>query len=240
MSQSTSSDLQDRSRLVNLLTQLTDFKLGSARYNLAERLGHLVGVSGSMDLARGLRQLPQQASQSKNTDVVVLQDDFLSTRVRMMNTIIDSFSPESGDPQKKVPSEATGIRAEALKTFAPYKRFYTTHQIEIAVGVKNLRTRIRVGMSSFSAQMHQLAELDSTLDQSLEVHARKLFDAIPKLLEPRFQELLKQHQENDEATQWLELFHQDMRELLLAELDVRLQPVLGLLEAINEQTDFIS
>ena len=75
-----------------------------------------------------------------------------------------------------------------------------------------------------------------------------MFNVIPKLLEQRFHLLLKTHKENvddnnDELENWLapdgwlELFYQDLRELLLAEFDVRLQPILGLLEALNEQTE---
>ena len=36
-----------------------------------------------------------------------------------------------------------------------------------------------------------------------------------------------------QAGGWLAEFYKDVQELLLAELDVRLQPVLGLLEALN-------
>jgi len=85
------------------------------------------------------------------------------------------------------------------------------------------------------------------LSDSLAGHTAKLFNVTPKLLESRFKQLLEAHLEksggvNDtEPSQWLipggwlELFYKDMQELLLAELDVRLQPVVGLLEALNEQ-----
>jgi len=46
-------------------------------------------------------------------------------------------------------------------------------------------------------------------------------------------EIAKQTDEFD-LDQFLSLFYQKMRELLLAELDARMQPIFGLLEALNE------
>jgi hypothetical protein len=34
---------------------------------------------------------------------------------------------------------------------------------------------------------------------------------------------------------WIRRFHRDMQDLLLAELDLRLMPVLGLVEAVEEE-----
>ncbi len=232
----TKQTLQDRSRFVRQLTALSAQNLTAADYNLAERLGHFVGVSGSMNLARGLRSLPTQAKITGSTSAEALQTLLFEQRARMIRVIVESFSADTNEGQNAVPSTATGVRVEALKTFEPYQRFYTTHQIEMAVSVKNLRIQMREALSGVSTAMHQLAELDKTLDDSLEAHARKLFNVSPKLLEQRFRSLLQQHAKDAEieGEAWLELFYQDMRELLLAELDVRLQPVLGLLEALNE------
>ena len=78
------------------------------------------------------------------------------------------------------------------------------------------------------------------------MHTAKLFNVTAVLLEQRFKQLLQAYlQKTDAASRtephhwlisggWLALFYQDMLELLLAELDVRLQPVVGLLEALNE------
>ncbi len=242
------STVLERSRLVSLLTDLSASKLSSAEYNLAERLGHLVGLSGSITLANGLRKLPYEAGRSLLDDAAVLHGEVLDSRERMINVIASSFNAEA-DIHIKVPSATGGLRPEALQTYEPYQRFYTAHQVEMAVGVSNLRARVRAVMSGFCVELHQLAELDKTLDESLAVHTRKLFNVIPKLLEQRFKSLLQAHRQdmngnvdNDlenwlDSGGWLDLFYRDMRELLLAEFDVRLQPVLGLLEALNEQTD---
>lgn len=249
MIQTTSPTLMDRSRLVSLLTELSTTKLNSADYNLAERLGHLIGLSGSINLAHALRQQPQGVIRDLEDGAESLQQEVLSAREKMMRKIASSFEHEIGESQNKVPTANVAIRAQALQTYDPYQRFYTTYQIEIAVEVQRLRAMVRKGISGVSASLGQLAELDRTLEESLIVHNRKLFNVTPKLLEKRFKRLLQAYKQSlgdndidDELSHWLrpgawlELFYRDLRELLLAEFDVRLQPVFGLLEALNEQT----
>ncbi len=254
MAQSPSISLQDRSRFVRLITEFSVNKPHSADYNLAERLGSFVGVSGSMNLARGLRKSASELDGSGrvsevSANVEGIKDDFLSSRKRMIRNIVRGFSDDTDQAQASVPSEATGVRAEALKTFDPYRRFYTSHQIEMAVSIKDLRGRVRTAMSRLSPELQSLAQLDTTLDESLEAHTRKQFSIAPKVLEQRFKELiasavdLGRNDSDDEIDlndDWLNDFYANMRELLLAELDLRMQPVVGLLEALIENSDVLS
>ena len=259
MLQTKSATLQERCRLVGALTELSATKLSKTDYNLADRLGHLIGVSGSMTLARGLRALPELESRPERAQQTLRQDlqqrdlqqqdlqpqkvqpqiqlYVLSERKRVIRSIIDSFSLNDGDAPTRVPSLASGVRAEALKSFEPYQRFYITHQMELAVAVRGMRDRVRVSASSTAPELAQLVELDRMLDESLEAQTRKLFAVMPKLLNQRFNQIRadagRANGGNDELS-WVLPFHDDMRELLLAELDVRLQPVFGLLEAIDE------
>ncbi len=245
MAATTSFTLQDRSRFVRLLSEFSATKLASADYNLAERLGHFVGVSGSMTLVRGLQNLPVSKTTQVN-EIATIHADVLLAHESMIRRVVESFSAPVGEthdrPQQRVPSIESGVREEALKTYEPYQRFYTAHQVEMAVGIKQLRDKVRQALSGCSVELHQLAELDKTLDESLEVHTRKQFNLAPKVLEQRFKELVRQNKSTEGGldvvgADWLTLFYRDMRELLLAELDVRLQPVLGLLEALNEYED---
>ena len=260
MIQTTSTTLLDRSRLEGLLIELANAKSSSLEYNLAERLGYMMGVSGSLNLARSLKQLPSNISGQEVEPYSKVEQEVLSACRQMMLAITTSFvaqidsDPESdsGEVQLKVPS-AVGLRLKALQTFDPYQRFYVAQQTEMAMGLQKLRYRIRKSLSGMSVELNQLAELDQAMDDNLAAHTRKLFNVIPKLLEQRFKFLLAQHNKKadeeknaDELAQWLEpngwlaLFYQDMREMLLAEFDVRLQPILGLLEALNEQKDTLS
>jgi len=247
MIQTSSSTLPERSRLVRLLTELSVAKVGPGEQNLAEQLGRLIGVSDSIALSRSLGTLPLNKAKSVVDSVDEVRNEILRCRREMMRIIVTSFAANPEGIGIQAPSVSTGTRASALQTYEPYQRFYSMHQAEMAGSVQQLRVQVRSCVSGFSVELHQLAELDEMLSDSLAGHTAKLFNVTPKLLESRFKQLLEAHLEksggvNDtEPSQWLipggwlELFYKDMQELLLAELDVRLQPVVGLLEALNEQ-----
>ena len=65
--------------------------------------------------------------------------------------------------------------------------------------------------------------------QVLSVQERRLLATVPSLLERHYKRLRDEHEGDD----WAELFRQDMRAVLLAELDLRMQPVEGLMEALD-------
>jgi hypothetical protein len=246
MTQTASSTLLDRSRLVRLLSELSEANFSSADYNLAEHLGRLLSVSDSISLSRSLRHLPEVVGAKLATDADAIKDDVLTSREQMMRVIVRSFAAEHEGTGIQVPTVSTGTRAEALETYEPYQRFYSMHQAEMAGAVNSLRQRVRAAVSGFSVELHQLAELDRIIAESLSPHTSKLFNLTAKLLQQRFKQLQTAHRlkEGDSNSTelhhwlspggWLELFYRDLQELLLAELDVRLQPILGLLEALYE------
>jgi hypothetical protein len=248
MTQTASSTLLDRSRLVRLLTNLSEINFSSADYNLAEHLGRMLSVSDSISLSRSLAQLPEIPAKSIVATADAVKEDVLASREQMMRIIVQSFAVKHQGTGIQVPSVSTGTRAEALETYEPYQRFYNMHQAEMAGSSHSLRLRVRAAVSGFSVELHQLAELDRIIGESLSSHTAKLLNVTPKLLRQRFKQLLAAHRlkESDSSNTemhhwlspggWLELFYRDMQELLLAELDVRLQPTLGLLEALYEYT----
>lgn len=248
MNQTASSTLSDRSRLVRLLTDLSDINFSSAEYNLAEHLGRLLSVSDSIALSRSLGQLPEHLGKQVSLSADAIRDDVLASRKQMIHIIVRSFDAQHEGTGIQAPSVSTGTRAEALVTYEPYQRFYSMHQAAMSGEANSLRLRVRAAVSGFSVELHKLAELDRIIGESLSAHSAKLFNLTPKLLQQRFKQLLAAHRlkESDSSSTelhhwlrpggWLELFYQDMQELLLAELDVRLQPILGLLEALYEHT----
>ena len=232
MAQSHSLALSERSRLVKLMSELAQLSSSAYDYNLAERLGHFMGVSGSMNLALGLRALPVTASDEASESIDIVRKSVLEARERMIMRIVESFS--SSDSQNSVPSLTNGVREEALRTFSPYQRYYTSQQIEMGVAIKALRQQLRHQVSSISLEMHRLASLDEVLEANLEAHVRKQFNAVTKGLEIYFKTEMTKQTGEIELDQFLSPFYQKMRELLLAELDARMQPIFGLLEALNE------
>jgi hypothetical protein len=98
-----------------------------------------------------------------------------------------------------------------------------------------LRRRLRSSLADRSAALAKLAELDIVMEQVVGAQERALLATVASRLEPRFDAL--RGAPADAPVQpgpWLEQFRQEMRALLLAELDLRLQPVEGLLEACRQ------
>jgi hypothetical protein len=100
--------------------------------------------------------------------------------------------------------------------------------------------------------MAKLAAVDVVMEQVLAVQERSLLSGVPALLEKRFRRLRQAALEAqaepaaDQATPdpsagggtrpapaWQDVFHKDLQDVLLAELDFRFQPVEGLLEALR-------
>ncbi len=71
------------------------------------------------------------------------------------------------------------------------------------------------------------------MEQVVGAQERALLATVGARLEPRFDQL-RAAQDGAPPGPWLERFRQEMRGLLLAELDLRLQPVEGLLEACRK------
>ena len=232
MAQMNSISLSDRSRLVGMICDLTDLNLNTYDYNLAERLGSFLGVSGSMNLARGIKNLPSSGSGIKGGSSHAVIEEFLDSRERLVKQLIDSFS--SSDVHNSVPSEANGVRREALYTFTPFQRFYTAKQVEMGVAVKHLRDFLRRDMSIMSVKMQRLSQMDLIFDENLEGHIRKQFNIVPKALEHYFYASVSASDKEFDLDTFLPEFYLTMRDLLLAELDARMQPLIGLVEALQE------
>ena len=112
-----------------------------------------------------------------------------------------------------------------------------------------LRAQMRQWLSRSTPALRQLAALDGVMEQMLGTREQRLWALLPGYLERRLAHRLQQHQQalqtsgQDDAPQrWrqpgglLWTFEQDLQALLLAEMQVRLQPIVGLLEATHNET----
>jgi hypothetical protein len=93
--------------------------------------------------------------------------------------------------------------------------------------------------------MARLAAVDAAMERALSPREQTLFARVPALLGEHFerlrqaeQEILAEAQASEDTSAmapggWLEVFRKDVQSVLLAELDVRFQPVEGLLAALR-------
>lgn len=234
------------SRLIRFLTDLSVASVAASEQQFAERLGQLLSFSDAIRLSAVQNAGSSHAFEAGSVSKNELEEAFLLARSHLVNSIVKSCSPSVGFSRIKLPTFETN---EAI-VYERFLRFYSAHQREIDARSRNLRSSIRDSISAVSPQLQQLATLDAALDEILNDRARKLFASIPKLLEKRFDQLLKAHQQTLAKTQqddnpaswiqaggWLERFCGELQGVLLAELDVRLQPALGLVEAFIKEVN---
>jgi len=116
--------------------------------------------------------------------------------------------------------------------------------METSVG--NLRRRLRAVLAARSQAMSRLAMLDAVMERALGAREQQLLSSAPIALRGHFERLRRAEGERlaqeapaqsdlpaAEAGAWLALFRKDMQCVLLAELELRFQPVQGLLAALR-------
>lgn len=167
----------------------------------------------------------------------------------LLNSIMKSCSPNSGKTHIKLPTPEFELPLNLTSAYVPYRRFYETHQRDMELSIQPLRVNVREAVAKVSPRLRKLAELDAALEKILRDRESKLLLKVPVLLKKRFEQLFKEHQRRLVDTQqadnpagwtqaggWLTRFCNDMQMLLLAELELRLQPTMGLIEAFKQDT----
>ncbi|MBW8315883.1 MAG: DUF3348 domain-containing protein, partial [Hydrogenophaga sp.] len=86
-------------------------------------------------------------------------------------------------------------------------------------------------------RLAQLAALDAALAQMLGGREQRLLNNVPHFLRARFTALRQTAAASDTPhdLRWLQGFYTELEQTLLAELDHRLQPVVGMIESISHE-----
>ena len=117
--------------------------------------------------------------------------------------------------------------------FAQHRRHCVRQQQAMERAVTALRSQARTAVAQQSPALSRLAAIDTVMADVIGPREQHLLAMIPSVLERHFLRLSTH--DDAVATRWLDVFRRDMRQLLLAELDLRLQPVEGLREALGHQ-----
>jgi hypothetical protein len=174
-------------------------------------------------------------------------------RAQLEQSIAQGAPNGSGLTRIDMPPAELDNPIEPKTAFEPYRRFYTAHQRQMETSLQTLRSQVRGQLSKGVPSLQKLATLDAAFESILSEREALLLGKVVKLQEKRFTQALKKHtqqlsQLQAEATAegaeassatavsplpWLLPLRQAMSTALLAELDTRMQPVLGLVEAFN-------
>lgn len=173
--------------------------------------------------------------------------EFGRVQAALANSIIKCFSPGQTQGLVGLPAPDPDLPADLAAAYKPYRRFYETHQRNMESRIRPLKISVRETVARASPRLRKLAELDGTLEKILRDRESRLLMSVPVLLEKRFRHLFKSHQQKladarqadnpqlwTQANGWLTHFCSDMQMVLLAELELRLQPTVGLIEALQQ------
>ena len=219
-----------------LLARLAGADIPASGPALAERLGQWLDWNRAVVLARALDgRLPEpQPTATTGSD-----DAADCARVRA--SLAEAIGSERG----------LNLTASAAADFAPFRQYALATQRAMLAASGRLRGQLREQMAAIPA-LARLAEVDAVMEQTLSPREANVLAGVPRLLEARFEQLrasagppvaeLPHAVAAGDAgalalppapAPWLAVFRGDLKDVLLAELDVRFHPIEGLLAALR-------
>ncbi len=241
------------SKLMRCLTDLRIVDSVGSEDAFAERLGLWVHFADAITLSavhsEGTTALPTMSPGSQATLSAAFETEFDRIQTELTNSIMTSCSPKAGKSPIQLPIPVLELPLDLAAAYAPYRWFYDAHQRDMESRVVPVRIHVRNALEKVSPTLKQLAHLDAALEGIQRERESKLLSTIPVLLKKYFEQLFRAHQQHHVdtgqpdnpatwvlPTGWLTQFCSDMQTLLLAELELRLQPTMGLIEALGHNT----
>jgi hypothetical protein len=241
--------------LVSQLSEGSGVSVGApAGQDFAERLGAWLSVADAITLRTALQSIPatsqaKAASPGAPTTPETLAEALQRVRATLTKSIttVESALPTRGraDHSSYVAAAAApAIALEPATEFAMLHQRYGEQQRRMEMSVDALRAHARQTLSRASPELARLAALDGVMDQMLGGREQHVLSTVPTFLKKRFEHLRRQAaadaetlfgNEPDPSQQpaWLVQLAAEFEQALLAELDLRLQPIAGMAEAMQ-------
>ena len=234
--------------LVRLLGDAAALDLPPPRQDMAERLSQwlsavdAVKVHGALQSIQALGQEPPPPPPLRPVLPAHLVADVQKVRAALVADIMGTTgmkASRAAPPQRLSSTPPPPVDEDAEPDYAAYLKRYLEQQRRMEAAIGPLRTRVRQALAKGAQPLRQLAALDALMEQTLGGREQKLLSTVPLFLERRFEQ--RRQQQQQPPTQWrqpggwLHGFGQEWQAALLAELDLRLQPVLGLMDAFNNE-----
>lgn len=219
---------------IRLLARLIDAPLPQGGPAPADRLSQWIDWTRAVALSKVLDAKASEAEQ--DTQVVDREDAAVCARARATLLASIAEAPELAIPQPQAAGALDDAEAapEAAIDFAPFRQRHLALQRSMQMATGRLRGDLRDRLAQRSADMARLAEVDAVMEGALSPREHALLGAVPALLELHFGRLqAAAASPGDPAAAWLDGFRRDIQNVLIAELDVRFQPVEGLLAALR-------
>lgn len=201
----------------------------ASRQDLAERLGQWLNVADAITLSAAhpsIAAVGARAAQQP-TRAPTAADTLQAELERVRATLARSITTR--DPKHR--PDANDLDTE----FALCHQRYQDQQRRMEMSVDALRGHVRQTLAKGAPRLAQLAALDAVMDQMLGGREQRLLAGLPAYLKARFKALRQAAAASDtpDDLRWLKAFEAELEQTLLAELEHRLQPVVGLIESLD-------
>jgi hypothetical protein len=228
------------SGLVRLLAELTTAESAGSQQTFAERLGQWLGWTDAAALAQALHAPATRAVQGEGPAAAGRAAQALA---RLRAELVQSVETDAAwlPPRARL-NPVIGASARPLvPDFASLRQACAAQQAQMAWRIAPLRSQLRETLVRRGGELARLAALDAVMEQVLAERERSALAAMPGLLAQRFERLrAAQPAAADDAGLawspggWLHRFSQDMQALLRAEIELRLLPLQGLVETLDD------
>jgi hypothetical protein len=205
---------------VRLLARLAGVDVAAPGQSLPDQLGQWLDWNHALSLAAALDGQPAAAPEPAAPAPEDLHTECARAREALATAIKDD------------PLLAPGAAAQAEPDYAAFRQACLARQRAMQASVGRLRGKLRDALIQVAPGpgMAQLAEVDAVMEAALTPREHALLARVPDLLGQRFERL---RADGHPSSSWLDRFRRDMQEVLLAELDLRFQPVDALLAALR-------
>jgi hypothetical protein len=203
---------------VRLLARLAGVDVAAPGQSPPDQLGQWLDWNHALSLAAALDGQPA-APESAASAAEDLHAECARAREALAAAIKDD------------PLLAPGAAAQA--DYAAFRQTCLARQRAMQASVGRLRGKLRDALTqalSPGPGMAQLADVDAVMEAALTPREHALLARVPDLLGQRFERL---RAGGHPSSSWLDRFRRDMQGVLLAELDLRFQPVDALLAALR-------
>lgn len=236
------------SRLVGVLAGWAGAEVAESRLPLGDRLGQWLDFKDAIALYAVLNEpLAARPSVEAGAADAALLHDFERIRGELLAALDGEPLPTPGQPLSRLQLAARDACLDGVADVGPLQRYCLARQRDMSTAIAPLRAQARAVLAARSPALRQLAALDGVMEQALAARERSLLGNLPARLARRFGERLDAHRAAlpagaaDDPSSWLAPggwlagVCADLQTLLRAELDLRLQPVAGLIESLGTE-----
>ena len=211
------------SPLLRLLAGLGVAEVAPPALSLAERwspwLAWTDAITLSAVLGGGAAAGPGQAA-----GVAAAINAVKRLRQELTQAIHSDSGPLAEAPGQTGPASAGAAVALYETGLASLRRRYQAQQRAMDERIAPVRAQLRATLTGRGGNLARLAALDAVLDQALAARQRRLLATVPGWLDKHFKR----------APTALPAAAAEWQRMLLAELDLRLQPVEAMIEALAQ------